>query len=191
MNPQKLYKYLLDTKAILKGHFLLSSGLHSPYYIQCALALKEPKQAAKIGKALFKQWKWDKPDIIVSPALGGIIIGYEVAKNFKVPFIFTERENGIMTLRRGFEIKKGEKVIIVEDVLTTGKSTLEVAEVLKNKKAIILGAMSIINRMGDKELPIKSLSLLKLELQTYKPEDCPLCARKIPFIKPGSRNLQP
>jgi len=187
MSQQKLFNYLKESGSILEGHFLLSSGLHSPNYVQCALALKNPIKAAEFGKELFKLWKWEKPNIIVSPALGGIIIGYEVARFFKVPFIFTERENNIMTLRRGFEIKKGEKAIIVEDVFTTGKSTLEVAQILKSKKAKILGAMSIINRMGKNKLPFKNISLLKLDLKTYTKENCPLCLSKIPLIKPGSR----
>jgi len=179
--------YLKKTGAILDGHFLLSSGLHSPNYVQCALALKDPVLAGKLGRELFRAWQGPRPDLIVSPAMGGIIIGHEVARNFRVPFVFTERENDFMTFRRGFGVERRQKVIIVEDVFTTGKSTMEVASLLKEKGAVILGAMSVINRLGDKKLKLKNISLLKLDLETYKPEKCPLCARKIPFIKPGSR----
>lgn len=180
-------KYLNKTGSFLKGHFLLSSGLHSPNYIQCALMLKNSVIAEKIGKLLAKLWDGKKPDIVVSPAMGGIIIGHEVAKAFKVDFLFTERENGKMTLRRGFSIKKGQKVLIVEDVFTTGKSTLEVYEVVKKYEGEVLGALSIINRMGNKNLPFYSKSILKLNLITYQPHDCPLCRQKIPLVKPGSR----
>lgn len=184
---RKLSEYLKKSGALLEGHFLLSSGLHSPNYVQCAQALKDTLLAGKMGRALVKAWKGPRPDLIVSPAMGGLIIGHEVARSFRVPFIFTERENNVMTFRRGFGVKRGQKVVIVEDVFTTGKSTLEVCEVLKKSGAKILGAMSVINRMGAKKLKLKNLSLLRLDLETYKPEDCPLCREKIPFIKPGSR----
>lgn len=182
-----LKKILEEKRAILSGHFLLSSGLHSPNYVQCALALSDTALSKKLGKELAKKWKGTKPDLIVSPAMGGIIIGHETASAMKIPFLFTERENGEMKLRRGFSVEKGQKIIIVEDVFTTGKSTMEVVNLLKKYKAKVLGALSVVNRMGDKKLPLKNFSLLKLEIKTYTPEECPLCKQGLPCVKPGSR----
>lgn len=184
---KNLSAILKKKEAVLSGHFLLSSGLHSPNYVQCALALSDTALARRLGKALAGKWRGPQPQIIVSPAMGGIIIGHETAAAMKLPFIFTERENGEMTLRRGFKIKKGIKALIVEDVFTTGKSTMEAAKLLKEQGAEVIGALSIINRMGDKKLPLKNFSLLKLEIKTYEPAACPLCAQGLPFIKPGSR----
>jgi len=182
-------KILKETGSILEGHFLLSSGLHSPNYVQCALALKYPEIAKKFAQAMVKGWGGDKPDLIISPALGGIIIGYEIARLYKAPFIFTERENGETLLRRGFKIKKGEKAIIVEDVFTTGKSTMEVFKLVSDYKAKVIGALSIIDRMKENIFPFKTFSLLKLKLDTYNLENCPLCRLKMPIVKPGSRKI--
>lgn len=184
---KNLSAILKKKKAVLSGHFLLSSGLHSPNYVQCALALSDTALARKLGKSLAGKWEGPKPQIIASPAMGGIIIGHETASAMKLPFLFTERENGEMTLRRGFTIRKGIKALIVEDVFTTGKSTMEVAKLLEEKGAKVLGALSIINRMGNKKLPLKNFSLLKLEIKTYEPAECPMCSQGLPFIKPGSR----
>jgi orotate phosphoribosyltransferase len=186
-SKKEIFQHFKKTGAFLNGHFLLSSGLHSPNYIQCALALKNPVMAGKIGKKLAKLWDGEKPDIVVSPAIGGIIIGHEVAKAFEVDFLFTERENGRMSLRRGFSIERGQKVLIVEDVFTTGKSTLEVYKVVKASSGIVLGALSIINRMSGKKFYFPKRSLLNLDIENYTPEKCPLCKKKIPIIKPGSR----
>ena len=189
MEETELNTYLPFCGAYLEGHFLLSSGLHSPNYVQCALALKNPAWAGKMGAALAAGWKWSKPDLILSPAMGGLIIGHEVARAFGVDFIFTERENNIMTLRRGFSLPRGAKLIIVEDVFTTGKSTLETAAVAAACGAETLGAMSVINRMGAKALPFPSVSVLRLELTVYQPENCPLCRAGAPLVKPGSRKF--
>ncbi len=184
---RNLREILEKKKALLTGHFLLSSGLHSPNYVQCALALSDTALARQLGRALAEKWKGPKPDIIVSPAMGGIIIGHETAAAMKLPFYFTERENGEMTLRRGFKIEKGRKVLIVEDVFTTGKSTLETARALKKSKAKVIGALSIVNRMGKRRLPLKNSSLIKIDIKTFSPEKCPLCKQGIPAVKPGSR----
>jgi len=200
---EELRAYFAACGALLQGHFLLSSGLHSPNYAQCALALKNPAKAAEMAMELKARWRGQKPDLILSPAVGGLIIGHETARAFGVDFLFTERENGAMTLRRGFGLKKGAKVIIVEDVFTTGKSTRETAETAVKRGAAVIGAMSVINRMGGavtlsstNPFPTAEgtphcgfplVSLLKLDLTLYKPEDCPLCAQKLPLVKPGSR----
>ncbi|WGS64687.1 orotate phosphoribosyltransferase [Marinitoga aeolica] len=177
-----------ETNALLTGHFLLSSGLHSDTYIQCAQILKYPQYAEALGKELSKMFNV-VPDYIVSPALGGIIIGYEVAKAFNVPFLFTERnKEGVMELRRNFFIEKNKKVIIIEDVITTGKSTLEVVESLKKYNPDIVGLGCIVNRSKKEHLenyPIKSL--IEIDAKTYEPDNCPLCKENIPVVKPGSR----
>ena len=189
MTEAELKAYLSASGAFLDGHFLLSSGLHSPDYVQCALALKNPAWAGRMGAALAAGWKGPKPDIVLSPAMGGLIIGYEAARAFGVDFIFTERENNVMTLRRGFTLAKGANVIIVEDVFTTGKSTLETAAVAAAQGGEVIGAMSVVNRMGGKNLPFASLSLLKLSLITLPEADCPLCRAGSPVEKPGSRKF--
>ncbi|MEK7721256.1 MAG: orotate phosphoribosyltransferase [Elusimicrobiota bacterium] len=187
MDEAGLKAYLSSSGAFLEGHFLLSSGLHSSNYAQCALALKNPVWAGKMGAALAAGWKGPRPDFVLSPALGGLIIGHETARAFGVDFIFTERENNVMTLRRGFFLPKGARLVIVEDVLTTGKSTLETVAVAAAFGAVTAGVMSVINRMGEKTLPFPSLSLLKLDMTAYQPENCPLCRAGAPLVKPGSR----
>jgi len=189
IDEAELKAYLAASGAFLDGHFLLSSGLHSPDYVQCAMALKNPAWAGRMGAALAAGWPGPKPDLILSPAMGGLIIGHEVARAFGVEFIFTERENNLMTLRRGFSLTKGARLIIVEDVFTTGKSTLETAAVAAACGAVTAGAMSVISRMGQKTLPFPSLSLLKLDLTAYQAEDCPLCRAGVPAVKPGSRKF--
>jgi orotate phosphoribosyltransferase len=185
----ELRAYLAASGAFLEGHFLLSSGLHSPDYVQCAQALKSPVWAGRMGAALAAGWAGPRPDLILSPAMGGLIIGHEVARAFGVDFVFTERENNVMALRRGFVLPKGARLIIVEDVFTTGKSTLETAAQAAAAGAEIIGAMSVINRMGDKTLPFPSLSLLRLGLATHQPGNCPLCRAGLPVVKPGSRKF--
>jgi len=189
MNELELKEYLAASGAFLEGHFLLSSGLHSPNYVQCAQALKNPAWAGRMGEALASQWTGSKPDVILSPAMGGLIIGHEAARAFGVDFVFSERENNVMCLRRGFSLAKGAKVIIVEDVFTTGKSTLETAALAAAAGAEVVGAMSVINRMGDKTLPFPSLSLLKLALTALPAAECPLCQAGVPAVKPGSRKF--
>lgn len=185
----ELRAYLSSSGAFLEGHFRLSSGLHSPNYVQCAQALKNPAWAGRIGAELAAAWTGPKPDLVLSPAMGGLIIGHEVARAFGVDFVFSEREDNVMTLRRGFSLPKGAGLIIVEDVFTTGKSTLETAELAAAAGARTVGAMSLINRMGEKALPFPALSLLKLSLTAYSPEQCPLCAAGAPLVKPGSRKF--
>lgn len=172
---------------LLRGHFLLSSGLHSDHYVQCARLFTDTKDAQRLGRALALLLP-DSADLIVSPALGGLFIGYEVARAKNLPFIFTERLNGKMTLRRGFSIEPGQKVIIIEDVLTTGKSTLEVAQVVGDLGGLVVGVGCIIDRTGSKtDIGMPVASLMRLKLVVYEPEKCPLCAAGKPIDKPGSR----
>lgn len=186
--PLDLATLLRETGALLDGHFRLSSGLHSPGYVQCALLLEHPRNANAIGQALAEKVRDMKPARIVAPALGGVIIGYTVAAALDVPSIFTERKEGAMTLRRGFRIGDGEPVVIVEDVVTTGKSTRETAAVIEQLGGQVAGFASILNRSG-KENPFDEpyQSLLTLDLATYDEAACPLCAAGVPIDSPGSR----
>jgi orotate phosphoribosyltransferase len=179
---------LKETEAFLQGHFLLSSGLHSDTYIQCAKVLQYPKYAELFGRLIANQIN-TKIDLVVSPALGGIIIGYEVARTLKVPFIFTEREeSGDMTLRRGQKIDKGLKVVIVEDVITTGKSSLEVAKVVNESEGEVVLFSCIVNRSEKSTLlDRKIISLVNIKTNIYTPDVCPLCKKGYELVKPGSR----
>ena len=183
-----IYRILEETGSYLNGHFLLSSGLHSDTYIQCAKVLKYPRYAELFGKLISSQVN-SKIDYVVSPAMGGIIIGYEVAKSLNAVFLFTERnENGEMTLRREQNIEKDKNILIVEDVITTGKSTLEVANVVKKFGGEILGISCIVNRSQKEDLfGKKIISLIKVQANVYPPEDCPLCEKGYEIVKPGSR----
>ena len=186
---------LKKTKALLEGHFVLSSGLHSPQYVQCAKLLSYPKKSEKFCKSLtYKiKKKFKKIDIILSPAMGGIVIGYIVGNLLNKETIFCERVNGKFTLRRGFSIKKNSKVLIVEDVITTGKSSLECARLVKKYKSKVVGYACLINRSSKASLKIKDkniVSQIKLEIPTYKKNDLPIELKKIPITKPGSRYLK-
>ena len=180
-------KLFLDHGALLKGHFLLSSGLHSDRYLQCALVLAQPGAAETLGRELAAKFA-EKPDLVLSPAMGGLMIGHEVARAFGVRHYFTERVDGTMVLRRGFSLKPGEKVLVVEDVVTTGKSTKEVFEVIRASGANVLGAASIVDRTdGGLDLGAPYSALWKVSIPAWGPELCPPCRAGIPFIKPGSR----
>ena len=186
---------LKKTKALLEGHFVLSSGLHSPQYVQCAKLLSYPKKSEKFCKSLSAKIKkkFKKIDIILSPAMGGIVIGYIVGNLLNKETIFCERVNGKFTLRRGFSIKKNSKVLIVEDVITTGKSSLECARLVKKYKSKVVGYACLINRSSKPSLKIKDkkiVSQIKLEIPTYKKNDLPIELKKIPITKPGSRYLK-
>ena len=186
---------LKKTKALLEGHFVLSSGLHSPKYVQCAKLLSYPKKSEEFCKSLSTKIKkkFKKIDIILSPAMGGIVIGYIVGNLLNKETIFCERVNGKFTLRRGFSIKKNSKVLIVEDVITTGKSSLECARLVKKFKSKVVGYACLINRSSKPSLKIKDkniVSQIKLEIPTYKKNDLPIELKKIPITKPGSRYLK-
>jgi orotate phosphoribosyltransferase len=176
------------TGALLEGHFQLSSGLHSPGYMQSALVLQDPRQAAACGAALAETVRVLGAEVVMSPALGGIVIGHEVARALGVRAIFAERQGGGLTLRRGFSLAPGEKVLIVEDVVTTGGSTRETMEVARAAGAEVVGAASIVDRSGGSAgLDVPYFALATIALPTYQPDACPLCAMGTPAIKPGSR----
>ena len=186
---------LKRTNALLEGHFVLSSGLHSPKYIQCAKLLSNPKNSKKICVSLAKKIKknFKKIDLILSPAIGGIIIGYEIGKLLNIETIFCERVKGRFLLRRGFLIKKNSKVLIVEDVITTGKSSLECVNLIKESKAKILGFACLIDRSNKKNLKIKNkkiISQVKIDVPTYKKNNLPISLKNLPISTPGSRKLK-
>ena len=185
---------LRKTNALLEGHFVLSSGLHSPSYIQCAKLLSHPSKANKICLSLSKKIKKKikKIDIILSPAMGGIVIGYEIGKLLKKETIFCERVSGKFALRRGFVLKKNSRVLIVEDVITTGKSSLECVKLIKKSKAKLAGFACIIDRSNNKNLKIKKkvISQIKLNIPTFKKKNLPPDLKNIPITKPGSRHLK-
>lgn len=179
---------LNKTGALLKGHFRLSSGLHSPNYVQCALLLQHPRNAKAIGEALAARIRPIRPKKIVAPALGGLLIGFTVAEALDLPFVFTERKDDAMSLRRGFKIVQGERIVVVEDVVTTGKSTKEAAKVVADHGGLAFGFASILNRSGSAnpfDAPYESL--LVLDLETYDEASCPLCKASVPLDTPGSR----
>ncbi len=180
---------LEQTGALLTGHFRLSSGLHSANYVQCALLLEHPRNAKAIGEALATRVRSVGAQRIVAPALGGVVIGYTVAEALDLPFVFTERKEGQMTLRRGFHIGEGERVVIVEDVVTTGKSTRETADVIAKHGGRVIGFASILNRSGKPNPfePDPYEALLALDFATYEENACPLCASGVPLDAPGSR----
>ena len=172
----------------LEGHFRLTSGLHSSGYLQSALVLQHPAEAEACGEAIAARVRDLGADVVLSPALGGIVIGQEVGRALGVRAIFAERQDGTLTLRRGFSLAPGEKVLVVEDVVTTGGSTRETIEVARGAGARVVGAASIIDRSGgDQGLDVPYHALVPIALPTYKPEACPLCARGLPVVKPGSR----
>jgi len=191
---KKSLNILKKTNALLEGHFVLSSGLHSTKYIQCAKLLSFPSLADKICKSLARKIKkrFKKIDLILSPAMGGIIIGYEIGKILKKETIFCERVNGKFILRRGFKIKKGAKVLIIEDVITTGKSSLECVKLIKKAKAKLLGFASIIDRSTKKSLKIKTkiTSHLKIDVPTFNAKKLPANLKSIPITIPGSRFIK-
>ncbi|MGM0640694.1 MAG: orotate phosphoribosyltransferase [Thermotogota bacterium] len=187
---QKIMDMLINSEAILEGHFKLSSGNHSDKYVQCASVLKNPKNAEILGQEIAKKLPNDI-ELVVSPAMGGVIIGHEVAKALGVDFIFTERhENGEMILKRNFDIEKNTKIAIIEDVITTGKSTREVIELVDKKDGIIKSLGCIVNRGEIEEIKDIGVEyLLKINPKIYKPEECPLCKENVEITKPGSRNI--
>jgi|CXWL01.1.fsa_nt_gi orotate phosphoribosyltransferase len=174
--------------ALRRGHFLLSSGLHSPAYVQCALLLEQPAHAQEVGRRLAGHLAALRPDSVLAPALGGVVIGYAVAAALGVPFRFSERAGSAMALRRGFALRPGERVVIVEDVVTTGKSTLETAALAASQGAEVVGIGSIIDRSGGRHgFPVPYAALLALDLPAWEATVCPLCAAGGVAEKPGSR----
>lgn len=179
---------LKECEALLEGHFLLSSGRHSNKYCQCAKLLQYPDKAEKVLRLVCDRIRDMEFDIVVGPAMGGIIVAYEMGRQLNKPAIFAERENGVMTFRRGFEIKKGQRVLITEDVVTTGKSSREVAAVIESLGGEVVGIACIVDRSSN-NVGYPVYGATKLNIESWDKEDCPLCRENIPYIKPGSRNI--
>ena len=192
LSYEESLKILKETNALLEGHFILSSGLHSKQYVQCAKLLSNPKQAKSICSSLCEKINnnFNKIDIVLSPAIGGIVIGYEVGRQLEVRTIFAERSGGKLKLRRGFEIPENSNVLVVEDVITTGKSALECYKLIEINKSKLVGFACIIDRSNSKVLiKDKIISQIKFEIETFKKNELPDALKKIHPKKPGSRNL--
>ncbi|MEL1134188.1 orotate phosphoribosyltransferase [Desulfitobacterium sp. THU1] len=190
ISPEEVLGIFRESEALLEGHFRLTSGRHSRQYMQCAKVLQYPHHAARLGEALAGSFKGHKIDLVIGPAMGGILVAHEVGKALGTKALFTERENGEMKLRRGFELHPGQRVLVVEDVITTGGSVREVIEVVKAYGAEPVGVGVIVDRScGKAEFGVPLAALLEIEIETFDPEGCPLCAEGIPAIKPGSRAL--
>lgn len=191
LNNQQILEIFLKTDALLQGHFLLTSGRHSNQYFQCAKVLQYPDYTSDVCSVLAEYFNDFEIDTVIAPAMGGIIVGYEVARQLGKRSIFTERENNIMTLRRGFTLSQDEKVLVCEDVVTTGGSVFEVIDIVKKAGAKVVGVASIVDRSNGKVdfgYPFKST--LQLEVVSYSPAECPICAKGIiPLVKPGSRKV--
>lgn len=189
MTNEELMQILTETGAYQSGHFKLSSGLHSGNYIQCSQLLKFPRIAEKVCAEIGELFKDENIEMVVGPAIGGILVAYEVGRALNVPAIFAERENGVMTLRRGFHVEPETRCLVTEDVLTTGGSAQEVVELLQSKGAEVVAATSIIDRTPGNTIKLKVpfKSLIQLSFPTHNPEECPMCKEGMPIQKPGSR----
>lgn len=188
MTEDKVLELMKELGALHQGHFQLSSGRHSDFYFQCARILQFPELARELGAALAGFFSDETCDLVVSPALGGILIGHELARAVGRRFVFAERKDGELQIRRGFELDPGEKVIICEDVVTRGTSLLEVVKVVEEAGGKVVGLTSIIDRTGGEvELPLPLHSLARVKVETWEPDDCPLCRQGQPVVKPGSR----
>jgi orotate phosphoribosyltransferase len=187
MKPEEIKEILYKTGAFLKGHFLLTSGLHSEYYIEKIKLIQYPVYVKQLCAELAKRVKHIEFDIVISPAMGAIVLGYEVARQLDKRFLFTQRIDGVMNIRSGFDIADNDKVLIVEDVTTTGGSVFEVIDCLSQYGAMPKGVGLIVDRSGGKvDFGVSTYSLLTLAIETYKPAVCPLCRKNIPLTKPGS-----
>lgn len=192
MEPEKVIDEFKQTGALLEGHFQLSSGLHSTVYLQCALVLQFPEKAEALGRAIAEKFSTAGIQLVASPAIGGLVIGHEVARALGARFIWTEREAGEMTLRRGFTVSPGERTLVVEDVITTGGSTRETIDALKRTGADVVAAASIIDRSGGgAEVGVPRVALATLKVLSVEPEICDACKIGEPVVKPGSRRANP
>jgi orotate phosphoribosyltransferase len=188
VNQNEVLDLMTELGALHEGHFLLSSGLHSDRYFQCARILQFPELARELGAAIADRFRDETYDAVVSPALGGILIGHEVARALGRRFVFTERKDGRMTMRRGFFLEKGEKVLVVEDVVTRGTSVREVCQVVEENGGVVTGVGAIIDRTAaGADLPQELVALARVQVQTWSADDCPLCRDGVALVKPGSR----
>lgn len=186
-----LLRVFTETGALLEGHFQLTSGLHSPKYLQCALVLQYPEHAEKIGRMLAERFVAERVSAVVAPAIGGIVVAHETARALGARALFTERENGVMTLRRGFELNRGERVLVVEDVVTTGGSTRETVDAVNRAGGLVVGAGSVVDRSnGSADVGVRREALIVLDVPAYEVFQCPLCKQGVPAVKPGSRTLK-
>jgi orotate phosphoribosyltransferase len=191
LRSEEVIQKFRETGALLEGHFILTSGLHSAIYLQCALVLQQPRQAEDFGRDIAEHFQTETIQTVASPAIGGLIIGHEVARALGARFIWTEREAGKMVLRRGFSVSPGERILVVEDVVTTGGSTRETVAALQANGANVVGAASIIDRSSGKaEVGVPRIALATLDVASVDPADCEACRRGEPAIKPGSRKGQ-
>ncbi|MFX4261470.1 orotate phosphoribosyltransferase [Pelotomaculum propionicicum] len=190
LNTEEVVSIFKKTGAMLTGHFKLTSGRHSDRYFQCAMVLQHPEHTGALCRELAARFAGEDVSAVIGPATGGIIVSYETARALGVRGIFTERENGVMSLRRGFSIEPGERVLVVEDVITTGGSVLEVIDVVRSLGGVVVGAGVLVDRSGGKvDLGVRKEALLVTDAVSYDPEQCPLCRDGIPAVKPGSRNI--
>jgi orotate phosphoribosyltransferase len=190
MTREEILTAFKNTGALLTGHFLLTSGLHSEQYFQCARVLQHPQIAADLCAQLAGFFSDTNAEAVIAPAIGGIIVSHETARALDVPAFFAERENGKMTLRRGFQLSRGQRVLVVEDVITTGGSVKEVLDMVTEHGAVPVAAGCLVDRSGGGvDLGIKMHSLITMQVETFRPENCPLCQKGIPVVKPGSRSL--
>ncbi len=188
MNRDDILNIFKQTGALLEGHFLLTSGLHSDRYFQCAVVLQHPGHCEALSRELAKQFAGEKIDVVIGPALGGVTLAYEVGRALGARALFAERESGVMTLRRGFSVSPAERVLVVEDVVTTGGSVKEVIEFVRKAGAVVAGVGSIVDRSAGKAgFDCRFASLVKMDVVNYRAETCPLCLKGIPVVKPGSR----
>ncbi len=191
MKKEEIIRIFTQTGALLQGHFILTSGRHSDQYMQCARVLQYPDHTKQLTKIIAEQYSQDQIDVVIAPAIGGIIVSYEVARQLGVKSIFCERREGGMTLRRGFSIDPGQKILVVEDVITTGGSVKEVIDLVHEYKAEVIGVGILVDRSGGKvDFGVKTTAVLSMEIESFTADNCPLCkAGRIPAVKPGSRSL--
>lgn len=189
MDQTQAEKLFRDCGAYLQGHFLLTSGLHSSGYLQCALVCQRPDVCAQFGEHLAASFRDGPVDVVIGPAMGGIVLAYELARALGARGVFTERgDDGRMALRRGFEIRAGERVVVAEDVMTTGGSAAEIVEMAEKAGAKVVGVAALVDRGGAARFAGRTVAAaLKVDLPTWKPEECPLCRQGLPAVKPGSR----
>ena len=188
---EQILQIFKETDALLEGHFVLTSGLHSPHYFQCAKVLQYPKYLHLLAGDIAKHYEYSEVEVVISPAVGGIVVGTEVGRVLGVRTLFAERENGVMKLRRGFDLKKGERVLVVEDVVTTGGSVEEVCALVKNSDAKLVGIGCIVDRSNGKaQFDAKFYSVMEMDVQTYPADSVPPALAAVPVSKPGSRGLQ-
>ncbi len=185
---EQILEIFRESRALLEGHFQLTSGLHSSQYFQCARVLQYPKYLHLLAGEISKHFQLSEIEVVISPAIGGVVVGTEVGRMLRARTVFAERKDSKMELRRGFEIRQGERVLVVEDVVTTGGSVFEVVDIVNKARGVLAGVGYIVDRSNGKiQFDAKHFSVLQLDVVAHKPEECPMCAQGLDVIKPGSR----